>query len=195
MKRMKRSSLGSLGVVLAALSCSGAQEKRLQDGAWHIRCGESMSRCTNRADVLCGDRGYHVLGGGTQGAMLGGPSGYQTRVESSELIVRCGVAPAGEEEPEEVSSERAGAPDPAPSRDLLCIPGSAQACVGPGGCAGGQACLADGSGYAACDCGSTQPAPPQPEAPTNEVAPDEASPDTAAPTDAGNPASEDGKEL
>lgn len=176
--------------MLAALSCSGAQEKRLEDGTWHIRCGESMSRCTNRAEVLCGDRGYHVLGGGTQGAVLGGPSGYQTRVESSELLVRCGMAPAGEEQPVEASPEKGT--DPAPARAPLCIPGSTQACVGPAGCSGGQACLPDGSGYAACDCGSAQPAPPASAAPPNEAPASEAPANEASPTEAGKPAPEDG---
>src|SRR5262245_51437266 len=35
-----------------------------------------------------------------------------------------------------------------------CTPGQSIACVGPAGCAGGQVCKADGSGYEACDCGS-----------------------------------------
>lgn len=35
-----------------------------------------------------------------------------------------------------------------------CVAGSTQACVGPGGCAGGQACLPDGSGFGECDCGA-----------------------------------------
>ncbi len=34
-----------------------------------------------------------------------------------------------------------------------CIPGRSVACVGPGGCAGGQVCRADGTGYEACVCG------------------------------------------
>jgi hypothetical protein len=34
-----------------------------------------------------------------------------------------------------------------------CVKGITQACVGPGGCRGGQACLADGSGFSPCDCG------------------------------------------
>lgn len=33
-----------------------------------------------------------------------------------------------------------------------CTPGTSTACVGPGGCAGGQTCNAQGSGYGACDC-------------------------------------------
>lgn len=40
------------------------------------------------------------------------------------------------------------------SKPMVCVPGASVACTGPAGCKGGQACLADGSGYAACDCGS-----------------------------------------
>lgn len=46
------------------------------------------------------------------------------------------------------SAAGAGGSGGAPS----CTPGSTQACVGPGACAGGQACLA-GSGWGPCDCG------------------------------------------
>ena len=38
-----------------------------------------------------------------------------------------------------------------------CIPGQTLACVGANGCASGQACKSDGSGYEACVCGSTPP--------------------------------------
>lgn len=56
--------------------------------------------------------------------------------------------------------------DPAPaSRAQTCAPGASVSCVGPGGCAGGQVCNADGTGFDACDCalaprdgGSTTPA-------------------------------------
>ena len=34
----------------------------------------------------------------------------------------------------------------------VCSPGASVSCVGAGGCAGGQVCLADGSGYGTCDC-------------------------------------------
>lgn len=34
-----------------------------------------------------------------------------------------------------------------------CASGQSVACTGPGGCSGGQACKADGSGYEACVCG------------------------------------------
>ena len=38
---------------------------------------------------------------------------------------------------------------------MACVPGASQACVGVGGCAGGQVCLADGSGFGACECGGS----------------------------------------
>jgi hypothetical protein len=42
------------------------------------------------------------------------------------------------------------ATDPKP----LCVPGASVACVGVGGCAGGQVCNAAGSGFGTCECGS-----------------------------------------
>jgi len=33
-----------------------------------------------------------------------------------------------------------------------CTPGESKACVGAGGCSGGQACLSDGTGFGPCDC-------------------------------------------
>jgi hypothetical protein len=39
--------------------------------------------------------------------------------------------------------------------DQPCVPNATQLCYGPGACQGAQACLADGTGYTACDCGSS----------------------------------------
>jgi len=41
-----------------------------------------------------------------------------------------------------------------------CTPGQSVACTGPGGCAGGQVCNADGTGYEACACGATDSGTP-----------------------------------
>ncbi|HEY1088598.1 MAG TPA: hypothetical protein VGE37_12925, partial [Archangium sp.] len=35
----------------------------------------------------------------------------------------------------------------------VCTPGRSESCIGPGGCAGGQQCNAEGTGFGACDCG------------------------------------------
>lgn len=34
-----------------------------------------------------------------------------------------------------------------------CVPGESRACVGPGGCSGGQVCAGDGTHFDGCDCG------------------------------------------
>ncbi|MFZ5468600.1 MAG: hypothetical protein ACOZIN_04105 [Myxococcota bacterium] len=36
----------------------------------------------------------------------------------------------------------------------VCVPGKSEACVGPGGCSGGQRCNASGTGFEACECAS-----------------------------------------
>lgn len=46
-------------------------------------------------------------------------------------------------------------PGPLP-RTTQCTPGITQACVGPGGCQGGQACSDDGLRYSTCDCGQVK---------------------------------------
>src|SRR5688572_24410204 len=37
----------------------------------------------------------------------------------------------------------------------LCVPGQSVACVGVGGCPGGQRCNAEGTAFEACDCAQT----------------------------------------
>jgi glutathione peroxidase len=44
--------------------------------------------------------------------------------------------------------------NPAADANTLCMPNQSIACVGSGGCAGGQVCKSDGSGYQPCNCGS-----------------------------------------
>lgn len=92
----------------------------------------------------------------------------------------CEMQTAGGEAPvtpaPAAASTKASA-NPAPR----CVPGATQACVGAGGCSGGQACLKDGSGFGPCDCG---PAPAAAAAPAPAAVPETAadSPEGAAPT-------------
>ena len=75
----------------------------------------------------------------------------QTEVRSSDAIIRCTKNKplfGGNDEP-----PRAPQPPQPPSGPGACIPGTTQACVGPAGCAGGQACLSGGSAFGPCDCG------------------------------------------
>jgi chemotaxis response regulator CheB len=71
----------------------------------------------------------------------------------SEAPAAAKVAPAQANPPPAVTAQ---APPPAPTvaPARVCVPGSSQACVGVAACAGGQACLPDGSGFGPCDCGS-----------------------------------------
>jgi hypothetical protein len=39
----------------------------------------------------------------------------------------------------------------------MCVPGASVACVGAGGCAGGQVCSLDGTHYGSCDCSAGGP--------------------------------------
>jgi hypothetical protein len=189
-------ALGSLGVAalaLGALACTSTQTVRYGRDGWRITCGDNMKSCAGRADTVCGDKGYTVVGGGTQSSMLGGTNGYQAKVRVSELIVRCGEAneEAGEETSQEPvqfklpprSDAAATAPAPASAPKQSCVPGQTQKCIGPGACEGGQACLADGSAYGACDCGGV-PAPATPTDPggwTSSAAPPQAQPAPATP--------------
>ncbi len=61
-------------------------------------------------------------------------------------------APVASQAPTAAPTVDAGGGE-ATTSSVLCVPGSTQECVGPGGCRGGQACLSDGSGFGACDCG------------------------------------------
>lgn len=81
-----------------------------------------------------------------------------------------------------------------PSR--TCTPGASVACVGAGGCAGGQVCNAEGTGFAACDCsGPMVDASVPPDAPgapdagvdadPSDGGPETCDPITQAPCDTG----------
>jgi hypothetical protein len=43
--------------------------------------------------------------------------------------------------------------EPADELARVCVPGTTQACFGPGRCEGAQACLDGGEGFGPCDCG------------------------------------------
>ncbi len=66
-----------------------------------------------------------------------------------------------------------------------CVPGQSIACVGAGGCAGGQVCRADGTGYDECQCGApdaaTDASPD--DGSTTDTGADDAAPDTSTPSD------------
>lgn len=139
------------------------QAEPLRDGSWRVECEERVDRCLQMAQRTCGDEGYVVEQGKQDTKLYGGETGYQTAVDLHVLEFRCGeqeAAPAAEK----ARSERE-APESASPGEKLCIPGSTQACVGPGGCRGGQSCNDEGSGFLPCDCGPPASAPAGPAEP------------------------------
>jgi hypothetical protein len=66
-------------------------------------------------------------------------------------------------------------PPPAAEPVRACVPGETRECVGAGACRGGHACLPDGSGFSACDCGSTA-TPQAPDSPPPTGKPEAAKP-------------------
>jgi hypothetical protein len=165
-----------ISVALAACSPALAPASRRPDGGWHLRCGAALEACVEHAAQLCKDRGFLVLSGMSKRHIYGAELGVsQVVVRDAELDVAC--ADRSGELPTLASAAplpNAAAPDAPPAPSALppnaaehvissahlgaCTPGSTQRCVGAAACSGGQACLADGSGFGACDCG-TAPAP------------------------------------
>jgi hypothetical protein len=146
-----------------ALACAthGVHVERLPDGSFEYKCNdEPLWVCLSHVDDVCKGGTYVVLGGRDEPRIYGNA---ENRIEGhqSKAIVRC-LRPG--EQPKEIAAEPVHAPvvahtvpgkpaaPPAPPR--ACVPGTTQACIGTAACSGGQACLADGSGFGPCDCGS-----------------------------------------
>ncbi len=160
-------------LLFLVLGCSASQAKRRPDGTYLLQCDEER-HCLERAQRVCGESGYMVLGGKNDRKVYGTP-GNQTVVGKNELHIRCSAdrapdAPDPQQGTWKLPPRRAQAP--------VCRPGETQRCVGPAACEGGQACLSDGSGFAPCDCGQAQnrvPVSPA-DASTTNPTPDAGSP-------------------
>jgi hypothetical protein len=149
-----REYISGLALALACCSSYGVERQHLADGSWQLTCKLAMDECVQQADKLCMDQRYRIARGQSRHVVRGaGPSQVEYRI--SELTVVCGgsdddsAPPGGALTP--VLSRSADSTNPVKS---VCTPGATQACVGPGGCAGGQACGGDGSAFGPCDCGA-----------------------------------------
>jgi hypothetical protein len=155
--------------LLALLACSSSPPAPAKqgDGSYHLACRGALADCLQRADRICREQGYAVASARDSRERLGHESGEsQVEIRKSEAIIYCGseVPPAERpmielkrEQPvvaEPAPSAAPAAPPPPPPR--ACVPGATQACVGPGGCSGGQACSADGMRFDPCNCGQPQ---------------------------------------
>jgi len=159
-----------LWLSLSLVACGNAlvPSSRRPDGSWQLKCGTSLEACVHRAAELCKERGYVVLGGMSKRQLYGAELGVsQVEVRESELEIACadrrgdlptvlhpfGCSEAASANPMPSASTAPATPAMSSAPLASCTPGSTQRCVGAGACAGGQACLPSGSGYAACDCG------------------------------------------
>jgi hypothetical protein len=152
--------------LLAVVAChsANAPSVRQPDGSWHLECGSSLDTCVQRANDLCDNRGYIVLGGQMKRQLYGAELGQsQVEVREAELNIACadrrGDLPKLATKTASTLPPHAADPAPAPAAtpkapSTACTPGATQRCVGAGACAGGQACMADGSGFGPCDCGN-----------------------------------------
>src|SRR6266700_207127 len=108
---------------------------------------------TSELTAICTRYGDSLFGGAATPMSL--PAGAGS-APSPAVSAGLAVAPVGSAAPPggAVPGAAASAVSGVPVR--VCAPGATQSCVGPAGCAGGQACRSDGTGFGACDCGSAK---------------------------------------
>jgi hypothetical protein len=166
---MLSAKIAAFALAGSMLACArpAFEQQRLADGSFQFKCDDRLSACLSHADQVCKGGPFVVEGGWDEPKMSGVD---QNRVEThrSQVRVRC-IHPralanppfrtvraptAAHVAPGEAKASPPTAPAKAPVPARACVPGASQACVGPAGCSGGQACLADGSGFGSCDCGS-----------------------------------------
>lgn len=146
---MSRADVGGLllAAVCVAVGCTSAAVERqhLADGSWHFTCRLPMDECVRHLETICMDKRYRILSAQSKRELRDVDPGIrETRI--SDITAVC-----DRERPEPQLASDAG-PPPA------CVPGSTQACVGPGGCSGGQVCRPEGTGFGPCDCGPAKTA-------------------------------------
>jgi hypothetical protein len=145
---------------LCGCASPNVERQSLGDGSWRVKCKFGLQQCVQEVEKICTEPTFQIAGGSSVRKLYGVEPG-KTEVRTSELTVTCGRS-AVEQAEAKAQVVDAGAPaaDGAPARaSSTCTPGATQPCLGPGACAGAQACRADGSGFTACDCGA-QTRPP-----------------------------------
>jgi hypothetical protein len=163
----RRAACGLL--FLASCMMAGPVERRkLADGSWQLTCRLPMDECVRHLEAICMDKRYRILAGQSKRELRDVEPGTR-EYRTSELTVLCdrdaadfaaAAAAASPSGPPPPGAPPLPPPPPAPAAAprASCVPGAAQACVGPAGCNGGQACRADGSGFGPCDCGGAKAA-------------------------------------
>jgi hypothetical protein len=142
-------------LVLVGCSSPNVERQPIADGTWRIKCRFGLEQCVKEVEKVCPDPTYQISRGNSVRKLYGVEPG-KTEVRTSELTVTCG-RDAVEQAEAKAQSADAGVPVPPPR--ATCTPGATQSCLGPGACAGAQACRPDGAGFMPCDCGSTTKTP------------------------------------
>jgi hypothetical protein len=159
--RATRVSSGIAAVFVACLvGCATGRPvvERLGAERFRIKCTTALPRClADAADASC--QGHHyIVERAVNDLDMRGATPNQAEFRTSEAIIQCGGMNSwGSLGPPMGPPEKPAAEKGADAR--VCAPGSTQACVGAGGCKGGQACRLDGTAYDPCDCGPPPPAP------------------------------------
>ena len=165
-------SLSLAGIaLLTACGASEVQSQRLKDGSWSFTCELGMDECVRRVQEHCANQRYRILEGTSETRLRDAPP-FERAYHTSRLHLACTDSdslPLLSLDGSKASPKKADA-----EARHACTLGETRECIGPGACKGGQACLRDGSGFGACDCGP---------AATPAVVPP-----VSAPTDAGSPA-------
>jgi hypothetical protein len=165
LKTKTRLFAAALAVAVAA-GCAAQQVKteRRPDGIYHVTCRDTLQVCLNKAEELCQRQRYVVLRAYDLDDHRGGTE-KETEVRTSEAFFRCGArASWGDENKALLAQDVCPAPatppaPPASAASVGCTPGVSIACVGAGGCKGGQSCAPDGKTFGPCDCGPSPAAP------------------------------------
>jgi hypothetical protein len=166
---------------LAGCLASEVQESKLPDGSLFFQCELAMDECVRRVEDRCPNQRFRILEGTSETRLRDAPP-FERAYHTSRLHLMCNDDGAdvllsvgsGKDKP---GAEPKPAAKPAAK---VCTTGQTRECVGVGACKGGQACLADGSGFGACDCGP---------APASTPADPGAAPAEAVSSPAGAPAS------
>jgi hypothetical protein len=169
-RRTGRAGAAAAAVIL--LGCATTSDvitQPLPSGAWRLTCKDSLARCLEHVEDVCPGVRYKVLSA-VDNRDYFGTAPAEREMRSSEAVVRCGVRgktvfkdreqlPDQPRDPEDEAETRSSPDGGQPLEPLRrCVPGATQACVGPGACAGAQACLPGGSGFTPCDCSAPPPA-------------------------------------
>jgi hypothetical protein len=180
MRRNPTKTLTLLAFV--ALSCSSNRHiLKTSERTYRLSCETSLAKCLELAESPC-HSGFDVKSGKDvrerSGVDAVGTGATETRVSEAVVVCRSDAFFGSDDDD---ADEPSG---PRLLRKQVCVAGSSQACVGPGGCAGGQSCLADGTAYDRCDCGEFHTAPGTTAPPPASAVPSSTAPpaNTAVPS-------------